>query len=401
MTALAASAQTIAIEFAGETATVTIPEEVTDVTSKVNGAYVTLTSATITTEYTYTVSGKTTNGGLTINGEYKLTLDLAGADITSKKGAAIDVECGKRIAVNIAKGTENNLVDCVGGKQKAAMYFSGHPEFTGGGTLNVTGNTKHAISAKEYLQIKKKFAGNINILSSASDGIHCGKGNLQGDENEFFIMSGGTVTINNVLGDCIDADDFGCMNIEGGTLNLNVSALDCKGLKCSDVLTMTGGTVNIKVTGDASDAISCGGTANLNGGTIDITVEGNGAKGIKCAAKLGAGDLNIDGTDITINATGGNYIIDEGLESETLSPCVGIKADGNITQTSGEVNVVTSGDAVAVVCAGTVTGTINQSTGIQSVTSAAVSSQAYSISGQPVGKNHKGIVIKNGKKTLR
>ncbi len=153
LSVIVSNAQTIDITYSGSSAVVNIPAGVTDVIPTVSGAHVSIVSNTTTTEYTYHVKGTTTNGSLTISGNYKMTLKLDGVNIKSANGAAIDIECGKRIAVVLANGKENTLEDCAGGGQKAAMYFIGHPEFDGGGVLNVTGNSNHAISAKEYLQL--------------------------------------------------------------------------------------------------------------------------------------------------------------------------------------------------------------------------------------------------------
>ncbi|MBO7046779.1 MAG: carbohydrate-binding domain-containing protein, partial [Prevotella sp.] len=92
----------IDIVYNGNQATVN-PNGITDVTSTVSGANVTIKSKTTSEEYTYRVSGTSTDGSLYIEGEYKLTLQLAGVKLTNASNAnggyAIDVECGKRIAV--------------------------------------------------------------------------------------------------------------------------------------------------------------------------------------------------------------------------------------------------------------------------------------------------------------
>ena len=92
----------IKIEYKGTTATVNVPSSITNVVSSVNGANVTITSKTTDKEYTYQVKGNSTDGSLTINGDYKLTLQLAGVTLTNAHGgAAIDIECGKRIEVEL------------------------------------------------------------------------------------------------------------------------------------------------------------------------------------------------------------------------------------------------------------------------------------------------------------
>ena len=58
----------INITFSGTSASVIVPESITDVTYQVNGADVIILSTNLTTEYTYTVSGSSSDGSLTING---------------------------------------------------------------------------------------------------------------------------------------------------------------------------------------------------------------------------------------------------------------------------------------------------------------------------------------------
>lgn len=334
---------TIKITYSGTTATVDVPSTITDVTYTVDGAHVTLTSGATAQEYLYTATGTSTNGSLTINGSYKLTLELNGLTLTSQKGAAIDVECGKRIDVILKEGTVNTLTDCTGGTQKAAFYTTGHPEFGGKGTLNVTGLTKHAIGAKEYLQFKKS-TGTINILSAVSDGIHCGKGK-QNDDNSHFQINGGTITINNAGSDCIDADDYGCMYINGGTLNLNVSATDGTGLKCDSIIRMTGGEININITGELSEGIRTYYAAYFDGGTISAKANANGSKCIKAKKStkttdtvVNGGFLYFNGTNATIEANGGTYTADN-------TKCMGIRADQDFTQTAGTITITTTNNA--------------------------------------------------------
>lgn len=340
------------IRFDGASATVNVGAGVKGVTYKVQGANVTLTSTTTSEEYLYSVSGTSTNGSLVINGEYKLSVELAGLTLTNPNGPAIDVECGKRIGVILKEGTVNTLADGKGGTHKGAFYTEGHPEFEGGGTLNVTGNTKHAICAEEYLQFKKS-TGTINILGAISDGIHCGEGK-KNDDNSRFLINGGVINVNNVGSDCIDADDYGCMIIKGGVLNLNVSASDGTGMKCDSIIYMTGGEVNINVTGNLSEGIRTNHTAYFDGGNIKIDVSSNGSKGIRakrCSKStdtvLNGGFLHFRGTNLDMIVSGKTYTADD-------TDCVGIRADRDLTQTAGDITItMASTDATAVVVKGT------------------------------------------------
>ena len=345
----AAEGDVITITYANESATVDIPESLSGIVMpNVNGAHVVLQSTTTTEEYIYRVSGDTSDGSLTITGAYKLTLQLAGVKIHSTHGAAIDIETGKRVAVVLVEGTVNTLSDCSNGSQKAALYFTGHPEFEGAGTLNVTGNTKHAISAKEELELKTT-TGTINVLGAADgDGIHCGKGKMANEHN-YFRMEGGIVNINNVSSDGIDSDDYGCLKINGGVINVNVTADGGTGLKCDSILTMTGGMLNIVVSGKDAEGIRANYDAQLLGGSIVANVSGDGSKGIKGKKKdamsssltvLNGGTITFGGTECTFYLHANNYI-DPATGEETK--CRAVSADNVITRTDGDIEIFAYG----------------------------------------------------------
>lgn len=328
----------------GSTATVTIPSSITGVSYSTNGGHVTIVSTNTTDELLYTLSGSSTNGSLTLTGSYKLTMHLDGVELTNPSGAAVDIECGKRIEVKMMKGTTNTFIDGASGDQKAAFYTKGHLELKGKGTLNVTGNTKHALCAKEYLMLKPS-TGTINILGAVNDGIHCGEGSkaVADYEDCRFIMNGGTVTISNCLKDCIDADDYGSMFINNGSLTLNVSAADGIGLSCDSILTMTGGDITLNVTGTEAQGIRSCYTGYYQGGNITGTVSGSGSKGIRgrkitktSGTVLNGGNLYFQGTNVNLTATGA---------STSSATCAGIYVDADLYQTAGNLYVNASGTA--------------------------------------------------------
>lgn len=346
----------IKIVYNGSTATVTIPESFTGVTYSVNGANVTITNTNTTDEYLYSVSGTSTSGSLTINGEYKLTLELAGLDLTNTKGGAIDIECGKRIDLLLKDGTVNNIADCANGAHKGAFYTKGHLEIKGGGTLNLTGNTKHALCAKEYIEIKKS-AGTINILKAMSDGIHCGKG-LKGDgENNFFKINGGTVNMENVGGDCIDSDDYGCVNIKGGTLNLAVTSEDVSAIKCDSIFKMSNGQMNINVKGRLCEAIRSCYTATFSGGTIVATISGEGSKLVKGKKNTKVTDTVRNGGDLFFMGTTIDVTLDAGTYTKDQSYCTGIRGDKDVEISNGDIKITVNNSAALPLH---IIGTLNQ-----------------------------------------
>ena len=345
--------QQINVIYSGSTATVTIPASVTGVTcTSGNSSHVVLTSTNTTQEYLYYIEGSSSNGSLTINGDYKLSVMLGGVSLTSGKGAAIDIECGKRIDIILEEGTTNTLSDYASGDQKAALYTKGHAEFKGAGTLNVKGNLKHAIAAKEYIELKGSL-GTINILGAVSDGIHCGKGEKGNTEDNIFRMNGGTVNISNCGSDCIDSDDYGNVKIKGGNLTLNVSQKEGSGIKCDSLFTMSGGNVSLAVSGIISEGIRTVYKGTFSGGKITGTVSANGSRGIRgkkttktTDTTLNGGFLDFTGTDVSLVVSGGTNTADQ-------SKCFGIKADQTLNQTAGDISITVSNSAATDIKAGT------------------------------------------------
>ncbi|MBQ4277306.1 MAG: carbohydrate-binding domain-containing protein [Bacteroidaceae bacterium] len=341
---------TISIVYSGNSATVTIPSSITGVTcTSGTSSHVVLTSTNTTTEYLYTASGSSTNGSLTINGSYKMSLMLAGLTLTSGTGAAIDIECGKRIDIILKEGTTNTLADYAGGDQKGALYAKGHIELKGAGTLNVTGNCKHAICAKEYF-IVKASVGTVNILAAKNDGIHCGRGE-KGSEHNYFQMNGGTLNISGCGSDCIDSDDYGCVNIKGGTLKLDVSGTDAAGILCDSIYKQSGGDITFTAGGQESKGIHASYSATFKGGTVKGTVSGAGARGIrgKKVIKLtgtvkNGGALLFTGTDVELTVSGEYY---------STTQCVGILTDTTLEQTGGDLTITVTNSKAADIVATT------------------------------------------------
>lgn len=285
----------------------------------VEGAHVVITSTNIHNELEFVLQGSSTNGSLTYNGTYKCKFYLNGLNLTSQKGAALEILCGKRIDLILNEGTDNVLVDAANGSQKAALYCKGHLEVEGGGSLTVTGKTRHGICTKEYLEIKKSV-GSITVNGAESDGIHAG---------QYFLMKGGTVTVSGQKGDGIqteiltldddvtpnpDKEFNGQIFIRGGNINVTVAADDKKGIKSADKMTVTGGT-------------------------FTILASGKGSKGISVAKHL---LINQDDatTNMQIRATGGIY---EDEETEEETRCMGIKVAKNMAITAGTLKVANTG----------------------------------------------------------
>ena len=77
------------------------------VSVSVNGADVVVNNENTTAEIKTVLSGETSNGLFQYNGTYKTSIVLNGLSLTNTRGAAIDIQCGKRIALDIKKETVN------------------------------------------------------------------------------------------------------------------------------------------------------------------------------------------------------------------------------------------------------------------------------------------------------
>ena len=280
------------VTFSGTTATVDLGNS-TDITYEINGAHVTLTNTNTTEEMEVEVTGSSTNGSLTYVGSYKTKIHLNGVNLTSLQGAALDIQNGKRIDLILEDGTTNTLIDGTAGEQKACLYCKGHLEISGSGSLNVTGNTRHAIATKEYF-ILKKSTGNITIAKAAGDAIHAG---------QYFQMNGGTLNISGMAGDGIQAEitddpteemngqvissgtDM-IINEDDNTTQITIKATGskytdpvtkesskCMGIRVVEDLTITAGTINISKTYSSSKGIKVGGTYYAKGGNVSADVD--------------------------------------------------------------------------------------------------------------------------------
>ena len=116
---------------------------------------------------------------------------------------------------------------------------------------------------------------------------------------------------------------------------------------------MSNGNISIAVSGAISEGIRCSYRATFNGGSINGTATGNGSRGIRgkkttktTDTTLNGGFLDFNGTNITLDVSGGTYTADQ-------SKCYGIKADQTLTQTAGDITVNVSNSAATAIKAGT------------------------------------------------
>lgn len=183
-----------------------------------DGADVTVT-ATDLHPFVCRVTGSSSDGRLVIDSDTTLTLVLDGLTLSSQKASAVSIPRKQKATVALAEGSVNTLSDAATYQtdstdtSNGCLYARGSLTITGGGTLGVTGNSRHAISSGKNITVED---GHIIINGAVKDGIHCDK-----------------------------------LRMEDGSINLSMNTDASKGIKCKEDFTMTGGCI----TGEAKGGV--------------------------------------------------------------------------------------------------------------------------------------------------
>lgn len=200
--------------------------------------------------------------------------------------------------------------------------------------------------------------------------------NVQNGKRIDVVSKNGTV---NYLTDCAEGDQKACLVIKGhgefkgkGTLNINgllnhgiktgeymtvknctINVLTAKGdgIHCNEYFMMESGSVNVsgidddgiqaEIDGDVSTGETPdhededSGNIYINGGTINISVTEAATKGIKAD-----GDINVTGGDITVSTSGGGFW--DYSNTKVKAPSC-LSCDGNTSITGGKLTLNSSG----------------------------------------------------------
>ena len=293
-------------------------------------------------------------------------------------GAHVSIAQSDDLAEEITytlSGTSSDGEFYMSGSYKATIEFNG---------LTLTNATPVFSGAAVHIQNGKRIkvkivTGTTNTLSDASTGSQ--KGCLYIKGHAEFAQKGTLNVVGNVKHG-IKTGEY--MTLKNATINVTSAVGD--GISCAEYFLMQSGTINISGTQD--DGIQCDldgdastgettdhededtGNVYLEGGTINITVTAAAAKGIKAD-----GDMRISDGDITVKTTGGgawdsdekktkaasclsadgNTVISGGTLSLTSTGAggKGINGDGTFTATGGTMTIKTSGNAVVASSSGT------------------------------------------------
>ncbi|MBR5131262.1 MAG: carbohydrate-binding domain-containing protein [Alistipes sp.] len=317
----------VVVRFDGNSATVENTNSA--IVTHISGAYVTIDFMTNNVDGVEIVAqGKSSDGGLKIYGEKKFKLVLNGLDIASKRGPAINSQCGKRVYLHLADGTTNRISDSAtyaddaytlpgvyNEDRKGALFTEGHIILSGHGVLVAKGNYKHAIVTDGYYY--QRPGSTVVVTAAAKNALH-----VKGD----------------------DEDAIGAW-FAGGRFEATVASTAGKGVKSDLDIKVDGGKLNITTSGNAeyvsseSDtssaaALKADGSVIINGGELEFLSTGSGGKGINAD-----GGLTFNGGVTNIKTTGTQYKYSNSI---TSSP-KGIRVDGAIVINDGVINIEVTG----------------------------------------------------------
>ena len=306
---------TVRITFNGNSVMVDNPFADDGVQINTDGAFVDVESWRM--DVPYVVSGSSDNGRLIYYSmtPFHLTLD----NLSLSNPSTVAIAMGVYVPVTLRLKGTSTLADGANGPQVGTMDMPCDLTVNGPGTLQITGNAKHAMNIEGPITIN---SGTIRILGSDSDGIH-GSSNLT--------WNGGTLEIVSAGSDGLDIS--GNVSIQGGDLTINTTAESQRGIKVSGIFTMNDGSLNINTSGTDSKGIKADSLVYINGGSLTIANSGDMSKGIKAD-----GNVNISGGTIDITASGSTIL--ESVNNQNVpSYCSAIKCDTDINITGGTFTI--------------------------------------------------------------
>jgi hypothetical protein len=259
----------------------------------------------ITKAGTYVVSGKLTDGQITVNVKDKgiVRLVLNGVEISNSTSSAIFVEEAGKAIISLQEGTENIVSDgtkyvypdATTDEPNSAIFSKDDLTINGTGKLVVKGNYNNGITSKDKL----KITGGTLDVKAVDDGVM---------GRDLVAVQAGTLTIDaggHGLKTSNDKEgEEGYISLAGGTFTIK-SGEDA--VHSSGGLDVSGGDLHINA-GD--DGIHAEVSLAIAGGTIDITQSNEGIEAP--AVLISGGKTNVVSTDDGVNISSGDAESAEG-----------------------------------------------------------------------------------------
>ncbi len=282
------------------------------------------TSASTTTNGNVTLSGNITSGNFTSND----TLNFTGGEIAAAVNTNINSD------TTISNGTITLDSSDTWSTNADITLNSGTLNLNGatqGGTLNATGGSLNLNGTDLTISTGSQIAGAVNTQLNNGSLTVDGTGSVilnNGDTwNVSTTLTNGSLTI-----DSIAQEASASLNATGGSLNVNGTDLTI--------------STDSQIAGDV--------VASLTGGSLTVAQDGsvtiNTGDTWNTATKLTGGNLAIDnvnqGTNASLNATGGGLVVNSNLnmaQGSMIAEAVEANVSGVLTVSGGDV-VFNNGD---------------------------------------------------------
>ena len=313
-----------------------------------NAVQISGTTATITGEGTYILSGTLDDGMIVVNvgDKDKLQLVLNGVTVNSKTSAPLYILNADKVFVTLVPNTENKLSN--GGTFTAidennidAVIFSKDDlTLNGSGSLTVNSPAGHGIVSKDDLV----FTGGTYTVNSASHGL---------DANDSVRITNTTLTVDagkdGIHSENSDDESLGFVYISSGTFDISAEG---DGISAGAYMQIEDGDFNIVSGGGSANASkqtsdSWGGFMGGNRGpsfnsSSDTDDSGTSIKGIKSNGDMliSNGTFVIDSADDSVHSNAS--IVVNGGTFEIASGDDGFHADEALTVTAGTINITES-----------------------------------------------------------
>lgn len=311
------------------------------------------TTATITDEGTYILTGTLNNGMIVVNADKKDKPQLVFKDVTinSETSAPLYILQADKVFVTLAPNSSNKLSN--GGTFTAiddnnidgAVFSKQDLTLNGSGSLTVTSPSGHGIVCKDDLV----FTSGTYTINSASHGL---------DANDSVRIANASITINSgkdgIHSDNSDDENLGFVYIASGTLDISAEG---DGISAEAYMKIEDGSFDIISGGGSINATKehsdnwgnfmGGGPGGRRSDEVSTTTDTNddsstSIKGIKASGdiQIKGGTFNIDSADDAVHSN--SSITVSGGTFEIASGDDGFHADETLTVTGGTINITES-----------------------------------------------------------
>ncbi len=281
---------------------------------------------TITDEGTYIITGTLDDGMIIVDTaeDDKPQIVFNNVDITSKSSAPIYVRQTKKVFITLAEGTENNLnnggsFESIDDNNIDAVIFSKEDiTFNGSGNLTITSPAGHGIVGKDDISVT---SGNYTINCS-SHGISANN-SVRLANADMTIISGK----DGIKAENTEDTSLGFIYALSGTYSINAEG---DGISAGSY---------IQLAGSNFDIVSGGGSENAEAKSNDMF--GGGMQGGFGGGMYDGGGRHDRGGAMPTSS------VDTETETETTTVSTkGIKADGDILISAGNITINSADDSV-------------------------------------------------------